>query len=274
MGNTISQAFFPSFNENKEGSRKKIKLNGEFTKLFHKAFLIVFLLTSYIAIVIFILKTPIVNILLGGGKFNNKAVYLTSLTLGVLTISIVLNALLPLVLRVFYVLEETKTPFFVSLLGVIMNIFLGIGFANLFGYTIVINSIKQILWNLNFAPFLRLLPKMPYMFIHLARGKYSVVGLALGLGLGTLPELLLAVYLVKKRVKSLFAKHFNYRLLKNFIVLLFSALVSFFIHKIFVNNRWENNLTGFLAEFILVNIIILGSIIWYNKNIWHTKFMK
>ncbi len=270
IGNTVAQAVFPSLNETREGKKGK-KLNGNFTKLFHRAFLTIFLLTAYTAAIIFILKTPIITILLGGGKLDNKAIYITSLTLGVLSLSIILNSLLPLVLRVFYVLEETKTPLLISLMGVIMNILFGIALANLFGYPIVINSLKQVLWNFNLKPLISILPLLPKLTLRLARGKYSIVGLALGLGLGTLPELLLAIKLAKSRVRSIFTPDFIHIIGVNSLLLFFSTAIGFFLHKYFVYYRLENSLLGIGAEFILLTFVILIPYALYNKKFFMSQ---
>lgn len=255
IGNTIAQAVFPSLNETREGKNGK-KLNGKFTRLFHKSFLLIFLLSGYIAVIIFVLKTPIVQILLQGGKFGTKDVYLTSLTLGVLVISIIINSLMPLVIRVFYVLEETFTPFLISIFGVIINIVLGVLFSNLFGYPITVEALKQIIWNFNFRPLLHILPHTPYMMLHLARGKYSIVGLAFGMSLALIPEFAVGLYYANKRVQIL-TKDFWNKLAQSSAVLLFSGFISFLMYKYYLYHLYFMHMN---IGLILVTIGVISTV--------------
>ncbi len=262
IGHSIAQAVFPSLNETREKGKKK-QLNGNFTRLFTKSFVLVLLLAGYTAVIIFVLKTPIVQILLGGGNFTQGMVYLTSLTLGVLSLSIILNSVLPLIIRVYYVLEETKIPFLISLVGVFFNIVLGVMFSNLFGYDIVVEAIKKILWYGDFTPAFRLLPQVVPMMLHLARGKYSVVGLALGMSLGLIPEFLIAVINLKKRFPHVFDARFFNAILGAIYSITIAGLLAFGTYKILKNMFIGMNLVNMLIGSALVGIVGLIPLLIY-----------
>ncbi len=70
------------------------------------------------------LRAQIIRVILGTGQFDWEDTILTINTLGYFSISLFAQALMPLLVRVFYARHDTKTPFFIGLLAVVINIFL------------------------------------------------------------------------------------------------------------------------------------------------------
>jgi putative peptidoglycan lipid II flippase len=72
------------------------------------------------------LRAQIVRVLLGSGSFSWDNTVLTMNTLGFFTISLFAQALIPLLTRVFYARQDSRTPFYIGLFTVGANIFLSL----------------------------------------------------------------------------------------------------------------------------------------------------
>jgi len=75
------------------------------------------------ATVIFILlRAQIVRLVLGSGKFDWNATILTMETLGIFALSLLAQSLMPLLVRAFYALENTITPFLIAIVTTFLNV--------------------------------------------------------------------------------------------------------------------------------------------------------
>lgn len=75
---------------------------------------------------LFLLRAQLVRLVLGAGAFDWTATIETAATLGYFGLSLFAQSLVPLVTRVFYALEDTKTPVWISLVTVGFHILLAI----------------------------------------------------------------------------------------------------------------------------------------------------
>jgi len=103
----------------------------EFIKHFTSIFFKILFLILPISILIFILRNQIVNIILGHGQFSQLSVRLTATSLGLFCLGLFAATLIPLVLRAFFALQDTKTPTFIAILAMVLNIVLSFGFVSL-----------------------------------------------------------------------------------------------------------------------------------------------
>ncbi len=130
----------------------------EFSESFFKIMRQILFFIIPLSIVLIILRAQIVRVVLGSGKFDWEDTVLTFQTLGLLSISLFAQALIPLITRSFYAIHNTKTPFYIALISETVNILLVI----------------------------------------LLIGKYSVLGLAVAFSAGSLVNMsLLLIYLRK-----------------------------------------------------------------------------
>ena len=74
-----------------------------------------------ISVLFYVLRAQIVRILLGSGQFNWYDTRLTAACLAIFCIGLFAQGTFPLVIRGFYALHNTKTPFFIGLLTMAMN---------------------------------------------------------------------------------------------------------------------------------------------------------
>jgi len=75
------------------------------------------------------LRAQIIRVILGTGQFDWQDTILTIDTLGFFIISLFAQALTPLLIRVFYVRYNSKTPFYIGLITVAVNLFLSFYFS-------------------------------------------------------------------------------------------------------------------------------------------------
>jgi len=128
FGVSLAIAVFPVFSEtlaNKENDR--------FVQAFSLNFRRVIFLIIPISVVILLLRAQLVRVILGAGSFDWTDTYYTAQTLGWFTISLFAQALIPMLARSFYALEDTRTPVMISLFSIILNIVGSIIFGKMMG---------------------------------------------------------------------------------------------------------------------------------------------
>jgi putative peptidoglycan lipid II flippase len=120
----IALAYFPVFTD--------AWVNKDIPKLvasFSKAMRRILFITIPSAIFIILLRAHIVRLILGSGEFNWTDTILTARTLSFFAISLFAQSLIPLIARVFYALQDTKTPVIVSVMSLLLNITLSYHFS-------------------------------------------------------------------------------------------------------------------------------------------------
>ncbi len=94
----------------------------KFSKDFSSVFSQILYLVLPITVVFFLLRAQIVRIILGTGEFSWVDTRLTAAALGIFSLSIFAQSLIPLISRAFYAFQNTKTPVLVSLWSIGLNI--------------------------------------------------------------------------------------------------------------------------------------------------------
>ncbi len=84
-------------------------------------------------VLILTLRAQIIRVVLGAGQFDWEDTILTFRTLGLFSISLFAQALIPLLVRVYYARHNSKTPFYIGIVSVFINIFLACYFASKMG---------------------------------------------------------------------------------------------------------------------------------------------
>jgi putative peptidoglycan lipid II flippase len=112
------------------------------------------------------LRKPLVSAIFGGGKFDAWSITATAWALLFYALGLVGHALVEIVARAFYALHDTRTPVLVGLLAMLTNIALSLGLISLFS----------------------------------GLGWLPLGGLALANSVATTGEMILLVYLIRKRL--------------------------------------------------------------------------
>lgn len=122
LGISISTAAFPIL-----ARAASAKDRPEFMRTLYKALWLIIGSGTLAALVMFAVRRPLIALLLGGGAFSAEDIERTALTLGVFTLAIPTEALMHLLARSFYAMQNTMIPVTVSLTG--LAIALGAGLA-------------------------------------------------------------------------------------------------------------------------------------------------
>lgn len=126
FGQTIAQAAFPVLSRERENLE-------EFKSIFITSFNQMLYLVLPVSALFLVLRIPIVRLVFGAGQFDWQATVLTGQTLAFFSLSIFAQALIYLVSRGFYALQDTKTPLIIGTLTTISMIVMAILFIMSYG---------------------------------------------------------------------------------------------------------------------------------------------
>lgn len=118
IGHSFAIAAFPTF-ALLIAQNKKTKMIEHLSRTIRQ---IVFLIVPA-TIIFLLLRGQIVRVVLGTGEFDWAATTLTANTLAFFVLSLFAQALILLLARAFYAIHDTWTPFFASVLAVLINLF-------------------------------------------------------------------------------------------------------------------------------------------------------
>ena len=99
-----------------------------FQETFFLAFRRVLFLAAPLALFLFLLRKPLIQLIYGTGRFETADAQLTAAVLGVFAFGILFQALIPLLARAFFSLQDTKTPTVIGISVVALNIILAFAF--------------------------------------------------------------------------------------------------------------------------------------------------
>ncbi|MCD6402685.1 murein biosynthesis integral membrane protein MurJ [bacterium] len=128
LGIPFAMAAFPSFT--KFQAEKK---NKEFLENFQSVFFKILYTIVPITIFIFFFRREVIGFILEHGKFSGVSAQLTASTLGIFCFGLWALTLIPLILRAFFALKDTKTPTIIAVFTVILNIGLSLYFVSILG---------------------------------------------------------------------------------------------------------------------------------------------
>jgi putative peptidoglycan lipid II flippase len=223
FGMALGQASLPYLSEIYQ--EKKID---EFKKLINQSFLNIFYLTTPVAFFFIFARTPLVRIFFGGQRFDWSATVLTAITLSYFSISIPLHSLYYLLVRIFYSILDTKTPFFVGLLSVVLNSLISLAFVLVF--------------------------------------RFPVWSLAVAFSFSITVNCLVLIFILQRRFKPLFRPYFYLELAKILFISLTSSFASYFLLKLIdqliIDTTRTINLFLLLSSvfFVFVSLYILQSL--------------
>jgi len=237
FGIAFATAAFPSLVKSFTLRRKKI-----FSKNFSSTFSQILFLIVPVSALFFLLRAQIVRIILGAGEFGWADTRLTAAALGIFSLSIFAQSLIPLISRAFYAFQNTKIPVIISLTSIILNIALSYIFV--WGLT-----------NFNsFASFISGALKL--------EGVQGIVvlGLPLAFSLASIVNFVLLLKIFSKKISWWQPKH----ILKSFLKICLATLLMGFVvyNLLYVFDLFLNTHT-FLGIFLQGSLSALGGILVY-----------
>ncbi len=117
FGVSFSQAALPSLSRSKSAEKRE-----EFKDVFQSALRKAFFLVSPVAIILLVLRIPVVRLAFGAKRFSWKATVLTGYTVAFFALGVVFQSAIHLLNRAFYALEEAKIPVYASLFFTVLGI--------------------------------------------------------------------------------------------------------------------------------------------------------
>jgi putative peptidoglycan lipid II flippase len=189
IGMALGQASLPYLSEIYQ--EKKID---EFKKLVTQSFLNIFYLTAPVAFFFIFARTPLVRIFFGGQRFDWSATVLTAITLSYFSLSIPFHSLYYLLIRIFYSILDTKTPFIVGLFSVLLNSLISLGFVLIF--------------------------------------RFPVWSLAAAFSFSITVNCLILIFILQRRFKPLFTSSFCREIAKILFISLNSSFIAYFLLKL------------------------------------------
>ncbi|MBT5337728.1 murein biosynthesis integral membrane protein MurJ [Candidatus Falkowbacteria bacterium] len=117
FGVSFAIAAFPVLSKSFSSNNKK-----EFNETFQSTFKQILFFVVPFSILLIILRVQIVRVVLGSGKFDWQDTILTANSLGLFSLSLFAQALLPLLARVFYARHNTVLPFWAAFVSLVVNV--------------------------------------------------------------------------------------------------------------------------------------------------------
>ena len=109
----------------------------EITTIQNKALELSLFLSIPAAVALFIGSTPIISALFGYGSFSETSVQISALALFYFAFGLPAFALIKVFSSFFFARDDTKTPFYISLISVLINIVVSIIFFKKVGFVII-----------------------------------------------------------------------------------------------------------------------------------------
>lgn len=94
----------------------------EFKRTLKNSFWLILGGSTLAALITFIIREPLIRLVLGGGNFTEEAIIRTATTLGVFTLAMPTESLVHLLARAFYATKNTVIPVVMSLIGLAIAI--------------------------------------------------------------------------------------------------------------------------------------------------------
>jgi putative peptidoglycan lipid II flippase len=128
IGISFAIAAFPTLSE-LAAQKKQSRMVDELIRTSRQILFFILPLT----VIFLVLRAQIVRTVLGSGAFDWTATILTADTLAFFSLSLFAQALIPLLARGFYALQDTWTPFLIGLSGALINIIAAIYLKDIYG---------------------------------------------------------------------------------------------------------------------------------------------
>ena len=216
IGVAISTAFFPNLTERLAIGRKDL-----FRKDLQSALRMITFLALPVAVLFFFLRGYVVSFIKNGGDTLIAGI------LGVLVISIFARSIYHIAARSFYAMEDTKTPLYISIFAIGLNILLAIVFSTIF--------------------------------------KFGAYGLAWAQSIGALVEIIILLALMKIRIQGLFDIQFISGILRMVVASLVAGAVCYLFVVVFPLMDSDERFFSVFPKFCFVGLVSSTAYLFISK---------
>lgn len=154
IGVSIAVASFPVFTDfiNQQKHLELHKLICDKTRK------VIYVLLPITAITI-LLRTEIIRLLFGSGRFNWTDTVITADTLGIFALSFIAQSLLPIITRIFYAYKDTTSPLIISVASILVNILFSVIFIFVFDH-----EVGSLALSFTIASFVQIVLSISYLY--------------------------------------------------------------------------------------------------------------
>jgi putative peptidoglycan lipid II flippase len=216
IGVAISTATFPSLTERLAAGRVDL-----FTKELRNTIRVIMWIILPVGTIAFFARGYVVNFIKEGGD------PLMANLLGALVVAIIFRSIYHIAARGFYAQQDTKTPLYVSIFAIELNVGLAVWF------TLVLD------WG-------------PY-------------GLAWAQSIVALVEVILLFILISKRLPDLFDTEFMHVAWRTLTATAMMGVVSYIMVNIFQLQDADQKFLETFPKFIVIVVMSLGSYVWFSR---------
>ncbi len=237
FGIAFATAVFPNLTKAFTWKRKK-----SFSKDFSSTFSQILFLIIPLSALFFILRAQIVRVILGTGEFGWIDTRLTAAALGLFSLSIFAQSLIPLISRAFYAFYNTRTPVLISLISIILNVC----FSFLFVWILSGSNI--------FSSFFSSILKVKDI------KEIAILGLPLAFSLASIINFVVLLKLFARKVKWWYPKHILTSFSKIILATLLMGVAAYSL--LYVLNLFLDTHT-FVGIFLQGILAAIGGIVVY-----------
>lgn len=151
FGATIAQAALPTLSFSAANDDREALKRAIMTSLHQMLFFIL-----PVSVLFIVLRTPVVRLVFGAGRFDWEATVLTGMTLSMFSLSLGFQAIIHLLARAYYALYDSKTPVAIAIVSILANALLSIAF---------IHWLKLPVWSLGLSTSLASIVHAVVLFI-------------------------------------------------------------------------------------------------------------
>jgi putative peptidoglycan lipid II flippase len=216
IGVAISTAAFPSLTERLGEGRVDL-----FTRELRSTLRVIIWLILPVATVTLFARSYVVNFVKEGGD------PLMANLLGALAVAILFRSIYHIAARSFYAQQDTKTPLYVSIFAIALNIGLAVWF------TLILD-----------------------------RGPY---GLAWAQSIVAMTEVGILFFIMAKRIPDLFNVAFMHAIGRMLIATALMGIITYILVKIFPLRGADQKFFETLPKFVLIAVVSLGAYVWISR---------
>lgn len=270
ISGTFLQALFPHLNDKAHEDPTYHSLR----KLYTRAFLLILFLGIPLAVMFTILRIPIVRLAFGAGRYSWSATVATGFVLAFFTPSIIFQTINALNIRTFYAVNNTKTPFIISVVSVIATISLSIMMSNFFSHYHEVQYLQTLIID-DVARFIREFWQLQIWewFFTRETSFAAVAGLAFGITVGTIIEAITSFIFIFKKIDLKKVFFSNSSAMKKITRMVFAGITLFIVSYgayklgdlIFDTTR----ILGLVLDAAFVSIISLIYYLYVTRVVWN-----
>jgi putative peptidoglycan lipid II flippase len=212
------------------GAKNSPQIN-QFRRTFSKTLQQILFLVLPAVVFIFVLRLPIVRLVLGAGAFDWEDTVTTAWVLAMFSLAIVFQSVAALVIRAFFAMQDTVVPVVVSIFSMVINVVLAFYLTNFFSHYYDWRPLVQSFFDGSREVSGQIAADAMLWLTTRNSSLAAVGGLAVSAGVATAVEVAILLIILNKRVGVLSWRQFWQPTLKKIFTSFLMLLAMYSIYK-------------------------------------------